>query len=64
LRLWTFLVCGVGDMPEEYLSYILCTELYHCPPSAVEDEDWGIVLRHLVCRDVEIKLQNMRMHRR
>ena len=37
-------------MPEEFTEYILCTEMYHCTPSQLNDEDYYTIVDHLAIR--------------
>jgi len=51
---------GYGDLPEEFTDYIICTELYHCLPSQLDDEDWFTMQDHLAIRAGVNKAQRSR----
>jgi hypothetical protein len=42
-----------GDPPPEYLELVLCRDVYHCLPDELDRQDYGRILRHLVCLDAE-----------
>lgn len=42
----------------------LCRDVYHCLPSELAQEDWGTIMKHLVCSDVEAKAGKLRRNPR
>ena len=40
-------------MPFEYVTLVLCRDVYHCTPPALRGVPVIDVLRHLTCLDVE-----------
>jgi len=59
LSVWAHLWTG-ADAPQEYVDYILCTQLYHCLPSQLDTEDAYRINAHLICADVEGKVAKQR----
>ena len=35
----------------DFLSFVLCSQVYHCTPKQLEDVDMQIALRHMVLFD-------------
>lgn len=47
------------EMPWEYVQLRLCRDVYHCTPSALDEEDWATVQTHLRLLDVEARAKEM-----
>lgn len=58
-HLWTR-----GPQPPEYLSLILCRDVYHCTPAALEEQTLDAVNDHLLCLQVEAEVRQMRHNTR
>jgi hypothetical protein len=54
-HLWTR-----GPQPPEYLSLILCRDVYHCTPAALEEQSLDAVNDHLLCLQLEAEVRQMR----
>lgn len=39
------------------MDLLLCRDIYHCPPSELDVQDWERVAAHLICIDVEAKVR-------
>jgi hypothetical protein len=48
-----YLFHGTGAPPPEYIDLVLCRDIYHCPPSLLDDQDWLRIQGHLTCLDME-----------
>lgn len=42
----SFLESGGKNAPQEYVDYILMTELWHCPPSVFEEQEEKMIDLH------------------
>lgn len=60
LRLASFLHTGQGQPPTEFLTLILCRDVYSCPPSVLMEEPLENVLPHLTCLEVEAQVREMK----
>jgi len=45
--------------PWAWICYVMCKDVYHCTPSALQAERVTDVLRDLNCRSVEIEHDDM-----
>ena len=52
-RVVAYLWTGGDNPPLEYLTLILCRDVYHCPPSVLRRERLSDVLPHLTCLRAE-----------
>ena len=46
-RLRNWFHVGGDDVPGEYTDYLLCTQVYRCTPSELDEQDANTVLLHL-----------------
>ena len=53
-----FVRVGTGSMPTELLTYVLCSEVYHCLPSELERERVMDVMPHLTVHGTLLKWRN------
>lgn len=60
MRLAEYLWIGKGGPPVDYVDMILCRDVYHCPPDALDRQDTARVRRHLTCLEVESKVRGAR----
>ena len=42
-----------GPPPPEYIVLTLCRDVYHCTPSALDDEDATRILEHMIMMQIE-----------
>lgn len=47
-------------VPVEYVTLVLCRDVYHCLPSQLRKEPLTPVLKHLTCIDIEAKVRSMK----
>jgi len=50
---------GRHPQPYEYLTLILCRDIYHCTPSELARQDPQVILAHLTALDVESDYRSM-----
>ena len=53
MRLAAHLWTGGGQPPAEYVTLVLCRDVYHCPPSLLRRERLVDILAHLTCLGIE-----------
>lgn len=51
------------DPPVEYVTLVLCRDVYHCPPSVLKRERLVDVLPHLTCLRAETLVRQQEMRR-
>jgi hypothetical protein len=44
-------------MPPEYIDLVLCRDVFHCTPSALQQEDAVDILNALACLEAEKKVR-------
>lgn len=59
LHLW-----GDEAPPEPYIDLLLCKEVYHCLPSALDREDPERIAEHLACLSVEAEVERIKWRAR
>ncbi len=59
-RLVEFLHTGIGQPPSEWLTLILCRDIYHCRPSELADEPLAPVLQHVTLLSAEAAVRSLR----
>jgi len=47
-----------GSAPDGYMEYVMCTQLYHCTPSQLMEQDAETVEFHYFMHNEETKLKN------
>lgn len=56
-HLWT----GGGDIPSEYIKLVMCRDIFHCPPSVLDEqgyyESMDMLHLHLAEHEVRTKRQ-------
>lgn len=48
------------SIPFDFVLYRMATQMYHCPPSALGDEDYDTVMRHWDYHNIELDAAAMR----
>lgn len=41
----------VAGYERDFASYVLCTQLYHCTPSELDEQDYQVISKHLIISD-------------
>lgn len=54
--LWTK---STKNVPQGYNELILCRDVYHCLPSQLAQEDWGVIQEHIRYMNVEGEVREM-----
>ena len=55
-RVMAFLHTG-GPLPARYTQYVLCSKIYHCPPSELDNIPMGVIAADWTCYIAELKVR-------
>ena len=47
-----------GSSPHEYVGLMLCRDVYHCTPVELAQVPYAMVMKHLICLDVEAEVRS------
>jgi len=47
-----------GAVPDGYIDFVMCTELYHCTPEELSRQDADVVSRHFFMYQEKLKVEN------